>query len=410
MRQGCGQSFRAKLRRFKGEPVSRGTRRWIILVIRLQYSLYGTQPKINNHAMSAKDFEDYDAIVLSCGNETTLAGVAGDADPQVEIPTDKFVERGVITNWDDTERFMHRVLSDELRLNPEEHPLLLTTKTVCGQKPQNQRFTQLMFETFNTPAFFVAQESALACYASGRSTALILDIGHGTTSVSAHSEGYRLPSADVFHEFGGQDLIEHLQTILRVEGVCHDLSARDARTALVQSGFVSLDFERERRDLAPCETGLPFEHWHELAGGGGVPLNDARFRAPEWMFCQDDALYSRQERKICDFGTDLQGVHESLMRCVSKCNEDCRDDLWRNVFVCGGATLIPGFVERLEKELRAGLPAATLSRVVAPPDRKYAVWQGGSILASTTSFKHMWITKEEYDESGPSIVNRKCYL
>jgi actin-related protein len=42
-------------------------------------------------------------------------------------------------------------------------------------------------------------------------------------------------------------------------------------------------------------------------------------------------------------------------------------------------------------------------------ERKYSVWIGGSILASLSTFQQMWIAKSEYDESGPSIVHRKCF-
>ncbi|KAF9107302.1 hypothetical protein BGX27_008787 [Mortierella sp. AM989] len=45
-------------------------------------------------------------------------------------------------------------------------------------------------------------------------------------------------------------------------------------------------------------------------------------------------------------------------------------------------------------------------KIVAPPERKYSVWIGGSILASLSTFQQMWISKMEYDESGPSIVHR----
>ncbi len=52
---------------------------------------------------------------------------------------------------------------------------------------------------------------------------------------------------------------------------------------------------------------------------------------------------------------------------------------------------------------------ATQIKIIAPPERKYSVWIGGSILASLSTFQQMWISKEEYDESGPSIVHRKCF-
>ena len=55
-------------------------------------------------------------------------------------------------------------------------------------------------------------------------------------------------------------------------------------------------------------------------------------------------------------------------------------------------------------------PCSTMKiKIIAPPERKYSVWIGGSILASLSTFQQMWISKQEYDESGPSIVHRKCF-
>ncbi len=47
--------------------------------------------------------------------------------------------------------------------------------------------------------------------------------------------------------------------------------------------------------------------------------------------------------------------------------------------------------------------------IIAPPERKYSAWIGGSILASLSTFKQMWISQQEYEETGPSIVHRKCF-
>jgi len=68
-----------------------------------------------------------------------------------------------------------------------------------------------------------------------------------------------------------------------------------------------------------------------------------------------------------------------------------------------------GIANRMEKELKALAPSAMKVKIIAPPERKYAVWIGGSILSSLPTFEAMWISKQEYDESGPSIVHRKCF-
>jgi actin-related protein len=80
-----------------------------------------------------------------------------------------------------------------------------------------------------------------------------------------------------------------------------------------------------------------------------------------------------------------------------------------NIVLSGGTTMFEGIAERMEKEIKALAPASIKIKIVAPPERKYSVWIGGSILASLSTFQQMWISKQEYDESGPQIVHRKCF-
>ena len=107
-----------------------------------------------------------------------------------------------------------------------------------------------------------------------------------------------------------------------------------------------------------------------------------------------------------------------------KCDIDIRRDLYGNVVMSGGTTMFPGIADRMKKELTALAPNnmrvtpnsvvlflvvlkhSRQVKIVAPPERKYSVWIGGSILASLSTFQNLWCTKQEYDESGPAIVHR----
>ena len=71
--------------------------------------------------------------------------------------------------------------------------------------------------------------------------------------------------------------------------------------------------------------------------------------------------------------------------------------------------MFPGIADRMQKELTALSPASMKVKIVAPPERKYSVWIGGSILASLSTFQNLWCSKQEYDESGPGIVHRSTY-
>jgi len=128
-----------------------------------------------------------------------------------------------------------------------------------------------------------------------------------------------------------------------------------------------------------------------------ITIGSERFRCPEALF-QPNLL-----------GLENAGVHETTFNSIMKCDVDIRKDLYGNVVLSGGTTMFNGIADRMQKELTALAPAGMKIKIIAPPERKYSVWIGGSILASLSTFAQMWISKQEYDDSGPSIVHRKCF-
>ena len=108
-------------------------------------------------------------------------------------------------------------------------------------------------------------------------------------------------------------------------------------------------------------------------------------------------------------GKEMPGFHEITFNSILKCDVDIRKDLYSNIVMSGGTTMYPGIPERLNKEMMALAPSTMKIKVVAPAERKFLVWIGGSILSSLSTFQTMWISKEEFQETGASIVHRKCF-
>jgi len=136
---------------------------------------------------------------------------------------------------------------------------------------------------------------------------------------------------------------------------------------------------------------------YELPDGQVISVASQRFRCPEALF------------KPMMIGKEMPGFHEISYQSILKCDIDIRKDLYSNIVMSGGTTMYPGIPERLSKEVTALAPSTMKIKVVAPAERKFLVWIGGSILSSLSTFQTMWITKSEYQETGSTIVHRKCF-
>jgi actin-related protein len=293
------------------------------------------------------------------------------------------------------EKIWHHTYYNELRKQPEEHPTLLT-EAPLNPKNNREKMTTVFFETFNVPAFYIAIQAVLSLYASGRTTGIVMDSGDGVSHTVPIYEGYALPHAIMRLDLAGRDLTTYMVKLLTETGHTFTTSAEHeiVKDMKEKHCYVALEPQEETKKASNSSE---LTVAYELPDGNIVNLNSERFRCPEVLF--NPTL----------IGREFDGIAKTTYDSIMKCDLDVRRELYLNIVLSGGTTMYPGIGERMTKDISALAPASMKVKVAAPAERKYSVWIGGSILSSLGTFKNMWITKEEYNETGPAIVHRKCF-
>ncbi len=401
----------------------------------------------NADATTMKDMNIPKSLVLDLGTASTKAGWSTHGEPESVFPTvvgrgrhkgamltlglkDSYVGRqaqnlrgilslnqpirqGVVENWDDLEILWNHVWEKEMQRanivnesDASDLHVLVSVPPLCP--PEDWRkMGEMLLEATGVGGIYLANKSVLSMYGGGRTTGVCVDTGEDMTYIVPCWEGSPLPDATLILKLGGKHVTDRMLSLLSQGKYSFPddtflLVRRGGSKGSSKSRFCVAsrrDVVREAKERFCLVSDRPFvagksdaeEQVLRLPDGNIVVVGEEAYSAPELLFNPD--LIKKK----------TSGLHELVYESVMRCDEKLRSRLLSNICLTGGNSLLPGLDLRLQKELTSLLPPKTSVKVQSQKGRENFTWNGGAHLCSLSSFQRLWLSKQDYLETGATM-------
>ena len=334
------------------------------------------------------------------------------------------MKHGQVDDWTLMEQFWEQCLFKYLRIEPEDHAVLLTEPPL--NSPDNREFTaEIMFETFNVPYLYIGMQAMLAIAASWTSkgnnslTGCVVDSGDGVTHVIPVVEGYPISNAIQHVPVAGREMTAFIADFLKDREPTVPLHDRMTTARIIKERYCRVAkypskafemFDNKRSDFISTYTGIDSKTGKPFTCEVGYE----RFLAPEVWFSPE--LVSNEY---------MTPISVLIDRAIQMSPITNRKQLYDNIVLSGGSTTYKGLASRLQKDVQelvdlrlqesADRESLRIKKTIIPQKvpvavrehkrQQYAVWYGGAMLAgSGKAFYAQCHTKANYDEYGPSIA------
>jgi len=295
------------------------------------------------------------------------------------------INKGIIQDWLSFEKIIDYIFYN-LRVDPSLVNVLFAVHPLFPHSDLKKLY-ELFLEKYQCNAFYPVLDSMLTLYAGGFQTGLVVEIGDSLTRITPIYQGYKLDHAIKHIDISGRTLTRFMEKILGERGFSADSSIRRelVRALKEKACFVSLDY---KEDLKRVEQ---YEKEYSLPDGSTISLARERFEVPELLFNPSLEL-------------EEISLPEAIMDVIEMCDLDIRPDLLNNIFLSGGSSMFPNIKSRIYQELEVELARRSkksqVIKIIAPRERIFSVWVGGSILAMIPEFEQNWVTRAKYFSEG----------
>ena len=321
--------------------------------------------------------------------------IGSDCDKNINILKLRYpINHGSFSNNEDIYPLFNYIFS-LLKISSEEikhHPILISEPL---ENPINNRenISKILFEQFNINKLFFASQPVLSLYSTSNTTGIILESGDGVTQSCAIYEGYSIPNSFQRYDYGGKDVTNYFDDILKKMGYFFETSAEKliikeikekccwaCPTNISESIKKNTEFEKEN---------------HFLPDGNVIELGVERIYPAEILYKPDI------------IGLEYPGFHEMILNSINNIDIELRAKLYQSILLSGGNTAISGTTNKIYSEIKKLVNQNMKINIHSPKNPHLLCWIGGSIISKLEIFKKMWITKQEWEENGNKILHEK---
>lgn len=303
----------------------------------------------------------------------------------------RLVSRGIIQYFDVMDEYMSYIFSKQLKVDPSKHPVLIT-ETSLNPKESRERMAEILFEKFNVPSFCAGNDAVFSFYSSGKTTGIAFESGFGVSNSVPIIDGQPVRDSIMNIPIGGYDMSNYLNEL---KGKVSELNKihfiQEINETREKFAYVALNYEDEiHKDCQHLNLTLDSNHYGEPQ----ITINKERFICGEILFKPEIV------------GLDCEGIDKKIYQSILGCNPEFHDQLFSNIVLSGGTSMMKGLKERIEKEMICLSKNGQNVHVTSNQYNKYSAWTGASMFSTTPSSKKSFISYDEYNEAGVQIVHQ----
>jgi actin-related protein len=352
---------------------------------------------------SINNSEDLQTIIFDLGAYNYRIGYSGNDRPSFIFPPIKFNEKddyefltsqkgdGYFNDIKKFEDFFDDFISDKELNTSLNQGSILFSEPIIHNKTQRMDLTQFLFEKYEIGGLFFCNNSVLSSFSYGKSSCIVFDSGHSQSNVVPVHDGMIIKNGINFFNLNGINIEE----IIINDLINKQIKEYDAYNILQKIQIIS-----DLKEIIFTPEENKENKKYVLPDKKNIEINDDFI----------SILKKEIENKL--FNEEKGNLKSIILKSISSVLLDIKKELINNIFICGGNSLIfNNYFKDLKDSLAKQLVAGTVVKLTTHPskmERTIASFLGASIISSLNIYKETIVKKEEYEEHGAIIIEKKC--